>query len=352
MTTATFAELENVIKKRIVETLPIACSIACTAASSVVDKWTASPKDGNDPGLYYATFKAVIRRDGTYANARQTYNFASDLLKPLREKLHRDWKSVFGQRLKTRFNDAAGQFDAKVKKFSKCFEEILMERGASAVAKHFFEQQLFRFSSSVTRSVVIAGLIIDNESKEADRLFTTTIEEEMRPMYAILNKESGTGSFIRMKNYLRQHIEDNKTIIFQKAATSVQTKLGATLAAAAHTLRCELNELCASFCQDCIHIVSVKAREFQGLSEADQKIILAALLEANASFENLTKAQNESQVLDSAGQTTAGGFGKDSVTVGQIIQESEALGVKVETEVESQMDWEEQIDDESDFSDY
>lgn len=340
LSNVTFMNIENHVKKRVIDKLAVASSVAAENALSTVNKWIASPRDPVNPGLWYSTFKAVMRRDGTYANWRKSYNFANDLLEPLVDKIDSQWDLVFNVKINDHFKHAVEESEQKVEHFTKTFETLLTNKGASEKTKYTFAEQVLRFSKSVVGLLLKARRSIQKEQKEANRLFASRIETDMKPIYAILAEESGTGAYLRMKDQLRLHVESQGQSMFDQAVDSVRTELERMLVEIKGVFDHELEELCCSFQLDCVRIVSMNAKEFLRLDEAYQRTILTALGEAEVSFQAITKSLEEDDVTEPALQNAGNG---DSELVADVDDTTGGLEeLDVQDEWEGEMEWSEE----------
>lgn len=311
-----------------------------------VERWGKSPKDPVEPGLYYGTFKAVCRRDGTYTNPRRAYNFGEDLLKPLMQKVDVHWNSVFDTALRGRFTNALRDCAEKLEIFRGSFRNILETRCASEDTKAMFEDQSVRFVKSLHRSSKDAGKVIDTEQKEANRLFEECIEVAMKSAYRACAEECGTGAYARMKAEMRQHVQGNRKIMFLQAADRVRTELEAMLTKVETTIQEEVDELCSNFRQDCLNFISSNSREFTELEESCQKDILAALDEVDTDFCSLTTSKDIN--LD---PTLQQAFQPDE-EVAMAAQEMSRLETPLGMSEEQMMFFEEEMEPlEDDFSD-
>lgn len=288
----TCTSMQGVVKSRIFQVLPAASDAAQDRAMITVEKWGKSPKDPVEPGLYYSTFKAVCRRDGAYTNPRKAYNFGADLLDPFMQKIDAQWNSVFDAALKSRFIRAVKQCAEKLKTFVETFQSSLEAGCASENTKATFEEQQVRFAKSLGRTLKLAKKEIDKEQKEANRLFEECIEAAMKSVYRACTQESGAGCYARMKEIMRQHVEEHKDAMFMQAADRVRTELEAMLSERETTVVREVDELCDGFRQDCMNLVSSQSREFTKLADACQKDVLAAINQADVAVCSLTKSED------------------------------------------------------------
>ena len=78
---STLVDLKELLQDNIYEKYPRAVQAASSKATPTAQKWGA-PVNRSDTaagGLYWATYKAICRRDGVFANARGTYDFNGQL---------------------------------------------------------------------------------------------------------------------------------------------------------------------------------------------------------------------------------------------------------------------------------
>ena len=77
----TLIDLKELLQDNIYEKYSKAIRAASSKATPTAQRWGAPVNRGDTAagGLYWATYKAICRRDGVFANARGTYDFNAQL---------------------------------------------------------------------------------------------------------------------------------------------------------------------------------------------------------------------------------------------------------------------------------
>src|SRR5271154_2123870 len=106
------------LQDKVYDVYPAATQAAKTQANDTVHKWGMPVNRDNRAagGLYWATYKAVVRRDGCFTNAYGNNNFNEQLVEPVLRHLAGPWESVFARRMPGILNGLpmnAGQLIAK-----------------------------------------------------------------------------------------------------------------------------------------------------------------------------------------------------------------------------------------------
>lgn len=345
MFATTFSDIEECVKKQIFNNLAIASLAGSQNAMLTVNKWVASSRASVNPGIHFNTFQAIVRRNGVYSNQRKSYNFNRDLLEPFMGIVDSCWTPVFQKTLGLHFESSLEKVGQKVNYFTKIFETILINNGASEMAKQIFVDQVSRYHRSVIGILLTARGSIDTRQKDANRLFAFSVRTDMKPIYASLAQETGTGAYSRMKDRLRHHICYRGCSMFDQAASSVRKELEEMLVTIKVTFERELVKLFHGFQQDCIQIVSTTAEEFMTMNRADQDLILAALAQAEASFQTIKIPTTEDNVADPSLQSGGDEYPGSEADVNDAAVSSEEASVKDESDDES--NWMEEIETES-----
>lgn len=294
--------------------------------------------------MWYSTFKAVVRRDGAFANQTRTYNFGDDLLEPFMQTIDTKWASAFNTTIRNRFNSAIQQGREKIDMFSAQFGGILEARGASVRMKTIFETQVSRLVKSVTVALQNARKSVETGQKDANRLFAERIEVDMKPVYSVCAREQGKGCYARMKSAMLDHVKANKDTMFANAAESVQEELERMLSEAKTSLEKDFERLCSDFRRDCMYLISIGTRDFSMLDVKDQHAILRALTQADQGLENLGTSVTKQCTIESA--TASGAAAQvDIPTTGNTLTGMMNAGIGFDDIMEEEEEEEEDISD-------
>lgn len=299
------------INSQVLAALPLASSAASDAAVLTAMQWVASRK-AETPGLYYQTFKAVVRRSGALVLPKQTHNFNADLLQPFVRQMDTRWNQVFNERIEKDFQKALKDGSSALDKFVEPFSDRLShgQDSASSTVRQMFDEQMNVFTNSLGMVLKAARKSIDNHQREANRLFEESVKTQMKTIYTTLEGVNGTGSYNRCKEKIQVYLDENKDVIFDKVSQRVRTKLQAMLEEVRGTLLTDLESICDSFQRDCRYLCQ-KSRDFSALPESGQKAITRVLEEADAADAEVQLATGDQDVNTSdslASQYDKAGF--------------------------------------------
>lgn len=181
----------------------------------------------NDGGLFWATYKATVRRQGVYAGASGARDFNQELAEPIYKQLASAWEKAFQRRLPQvlqAFTKAGGNL---LKSFHAAVEARCLEKGHGASRIGLLKNQLNVYQELFKDLATSMVEQINNEQREINRQFTPVIAQIMEHAYTVCTEERGTGSYKRMKAAMVEHVTANQETMFQQACDQVQTSLDA-----------------------------------------------------------------------------------------------------------------------------
>ena len=166
------------------QTIPLAVNSAVDTASG----WGAHRSQG---GLYWATYKATVRRDGVFSGASGSRDFNAELFDPILRNLATGWERAFQRRLPATLR----AFTTKTKKLLEGFHQAALQRAqdrhTNVAGVSMLANQIAAHSRALADLPTTLQATITDLQREASRQFTPVICEAMRNAYATCTNLSG-----------------------------------------------------------------------------------------------------------------------------------------------------------------
>ncbi|KAI0417897.1 hypothetical protein F5X98DRAFT_363421 [Xylaria grammica] len=212
------ASIEDHVFKSIKESMPSAIEAAPDTAYS----WGAPRALG---GLYWATYKATVRRQGVYSGASGPRDFNQELFEPISRRLATSWERAFQRRVPAILNDFAKRVTEKLEQFHQTAKARAEQRRINVTGLITLSSQIQAHTRTVESLPGEVYTIITEAQREANRQFTPAICDAMTDAYTICTNEYGTGSYARMKSAMTDHVDDVRHSMFTEATAVVKQHL-------------------------------------------------------------------------------------------------------------------------------
>ncbi|KAL5121484.1 hypothetical protein ACEQ8H_000556 [Pleosporales sp. CAS-2024a] len=217
----------NVMKKemndQIFDRYPALITEAIQAAPETASKWGAHKSDG---GLYWGTYKAIVRRDGRYHSATAGHrDFNAELVDPIVKKLATGWERAFQQKLPNAFDKFTKDSGKLLHKFHENIEQRARSNGVGLANLAALKTQIVTYEQMFRDLNQILITKMTELQREANRDFTPTIANIMHAAYERCADEHGTGSFKRMKDHMSAYIDQYRQTMFNDATYTVKRHL-------------------------------------------------------------------------------------------------------------------------------
>ena len=142
-------------------------------------------------GYYWATYKAICRRDGAYTNSNGLHDFNSQLTEPLLKHLGGGWERAFQRRLPNILRDYVGKATRILREFHRVIEDEARRQGVGLAGMSMLAQQLGNYSQSFKNVADQMVAAITEMQRTASREFTPVVREHMLPAYEVCTNERG-----------------------------------------------------------------------------------------------------------------------------------------------------------------
>ena len=218
-------EMNQALAENIFENYGHVIQLAIGEAVPEVQRWHAPVDRDNRPagGYYWATYKAIVRREGVFANAHGPHDFDAKLTEPIIKHLAGHWERVFAQRLPRGLQNFSRQSKSLLSSVHGEIEARSMKQGAGIAGIAMLRQQLRNYEAIFQTLAGQMGELINAMQREANREFTPVIARNLSSAYDYCSQESGTfpnlhvdssadktlgsGCFNRMKHHMANHVD-------------------------------------------------------------------------------------------------------------------------------------------------
>lgn len=143
-------------------------------------------------GLFWATYKAVCRRNGIFSNGQGLHDWNQALSDPMLSYLASGWERTFTRRFPAVLSGLATNAGNLFRAFHGDIDSRARKVGASIAGLHMLQQQLMVYQDIFKDLAATTRELINKEQKEINREFTPVIERAMGDAYEICTNERGT----------------------------------------------------------------------------------------------------------------------------------------------------------------
>ncbi|RMY61700.1 hypothetical protein D0863_11201 [Hortaea werneckii] len=218
----TIEDAEATLREQVFDKFAPAVDSAEANALSTADGWGAHRNDG---GLHFMTYRATVRRSGVYQGAAGLRDFNQELIQPVYKQLASAWEKAFQRRLPHILQSFTKTGSAMLKKFHAAVADRCRQQGQSIARIGMLKTQLGAYDAIVKDMANNMIRQINDGQRDINREFTPVICQAMSPAYDVTAAESGPGCYMRMKNAMHHHVDDNKRVMFDNATKQVQKSI-------------------------------------------------------------------------------------------------------------------------------
>lgn len=213
------AELQD----HVYDKFPTAITSSKNEADDIQARWGAPVNRENraQGGLYWATYKATVRRDGVFS----ANDFNHDLTEPILKHVTPGWEKVFSRRLPQTLSGFAGEIIQILTTFHNDVEKRAIRNNLSVAPFQMLKSQLSTFKEVAQDAANSAKDFIITQQKDINRSFVPKITEAMVPVYINTTTEVGPGQYKRMKAQMEAHVRTAKLTMFHASLEYVQDLL-------------------------------------------------------------------------------------------------------------------------------
>jgi hypothetical protein len=184
----TVDDARDALREQLIDYFADASNTAATSAVPTATGWGA-PRDNG--GLFWATYKATVRRHGVFQGASGSRNFNVELTDPLYRELGTPWEKTFQRRLPAVFQGFAQRTSVILKEYHLGIEENCKAQN-SGVSRIDRLRDNIPVYESAFRNLANSMIININEAqREVNREFTPSIASAMAKAYDFCSVENG-----------------------------------------------------------------------------------------------------------------------------------------------------------------
>ena len=215
----------------------------------------------------------MVRRDGVYTNAQGLHHFNEQLTEPIIRHIATAWEKTFVRRIPGVLSTLVTTVDKTVHTFHDEIEKRAIRNGGSMARFMMLKHNLGGYRAVVQDVTNKTKLEIGNKQKDINREFVPSITNAMVPAYHWCTEERGTGSFKRMKNYMTQHINENKQQMFGSSTETVQGKITTILKEVFEQLDLSIDDIFTSMKRDYLqHVTGINSASEERLPREQRKM--------------------------------------------------------------------------------
>ncbi|KAI4715999.1 hypothetical protein E4T48_07804 [Aureobasidium sp. EXF-10727] len=214
----TLTEIKETVAENIFDNFGTASDAAADAALPTSQGWGAHRSQG---GLYWATYKAVVRRQGVFTGSGGLSDFNAQLTEPVYKHLANGWEKAFQRRLPHVLKACAKDFSNDLHAFHKAIEVHSFSHGGNP-RLGLLSQQLTNYEAVFNDLGSKMIELINGRQRDINREFTPNVCNAMLVVYNVCTAETGPGQYNRMKSHMTNHVTAQKDSMFQRATQVVR----------------------------------------------------------------------------------------------------------------------------------
>ncbi|KAI6827790.1 hypothetical protein KC340_g9470 [Hortaea werneckii] len=218
----TIEDAEATLREQVFDKFAPAVDSAEANALGIADGWGAHRNDG---GLHFMTYRATVRRSGVYQGAAGLRDFNQELIQPVYKQLASAWEKAFQRRLPHILQSFTKAGSAMLKKFHTAVADRCRQQGQSIARIGMLKTQLGAYDAIIKDMANNMIRQINDGQRDINREFTPVISKAMSPAYDVTSAESGPGCYMRMKNAMHHHVDNNRRVMFNNATKQVQKSI-------------------------------------------------------------------------------------------------------------------------------
>jgi hypothetical protein len=294
----------DALSEQLIDYFTDAANTAATSAVSTAIGWGAPRNLG---GLFWATYKATVRRQGVFQGASGSRNFNVELTDPLYRELGTPWEKTFQRRLPSVFQGLPQRASVILKEFHLGIEENCRAQNPGLSRIDRLRDNISVYENAF-RNLANSMIININEAqREVNREFTPSIASAMAKAYnfcsvenggyflslwrvllaLLLTKDAGRGSYARMKEHMNAHVSENHMTMFENATAEVRDKLRIMCDQVRKTMSGRVERMFQEISRDYMTIVGSESGRDRGMGKSEKlarKMVDGAITRSELAF--------------------------------------------------------------------
>ncbi|KAJ4348698.1 uncharacterized protein N0V89_010076 [Didymosphaeria variabile] len=297
------AQLQEQIFERMNELI----SDAIQSAPTIANSWGYRDQGG----LYWATYKATVRRGGVYHSPKSGHrDFKAELLDPIIRKLATGWERAFRQRLPRAFEAYTKKAGSILHTFHKLVEDRAHENGVGLANLAMLKGSIYTYEHMFQDLNAQLKIRMTESQRDASRHLVPVIANVMMTVYDICTNESGSGSFHRMKEHMVAFVQQNSPNMFPAATRTVEMALLSMCNGLKEEMANKADEIYCAMRDDYMRVLGgVQVAQMISTPERSLKAeIMAQLKQIDVQFERIANGNlTEDDPVEDPGDDTGPG---------------------------------------------
>lgn len=184
------------------------------------------------PGLFYATYNAVVRRSGVYTSScAGEVDFNQELCDPMEKQFSTDWQSVLDSTIRRMLNEIE-------RDVLELCADVSQRLACNFRASGLDGARLTSIVNTANRSAISALKVLFQQTaavavdaqRELSRTLLPAVQNQMEPTYqAVLHVEGGSGKFMRMKDAMAGNAQCVVNRVFDDAMKNLLAGIQAVI---------------------------------------------------------------------------------------------------------------------------
>ncbi|KAI3544138.1 hypothetical protein CABS03_04943 [Colletotrichum abscissum] len=245
-------DCKSVVKVKVLKKTGKGAVKASDKAVTTAEGWGAKHDAG---GLRYGTCKATCRRYGVFKGAAGARDFNEDLLKPMKNYTAQEWDSAFNGRLPEKIATLAASSKQLINSFHERMKDRRFLVENNDLVNGFLVVILAAQKEKLAHIANEHQKLVKTAQKDANRLFGPVVQRAMNEAYQGCVDLRGTGSFLLMKDLMKEHVESQKSTMFKTAAGDVEKAANTMLSTLEKTIPDDTNGVVNAMQEDYIGLI-------------------------------------------------------------------------------------------------
>nr|XP_034336655.1 uncharacterized protein LOC105330416 isoform X4 [Crassostrea gigas] len=223
------ADIEGAISNQIKPKLGEGITAATARANEQTAKWSAPVDKENKQagGLHWCTYRATVRRQGVYSSP--TYgqvNFNEDLTAPMYNSISIVWDKVFSGILWGYFERFKVTVLMVLRQFVANLCQELQTHGVQSSSTQRVQLYLLDTANQkLTETVAQLKEYVTERQRDASRVLTPVIQENLTRVYDYCAVQSGGGTYARIKQAMAEGVDKGRLYMFDDASRRLLQEL-------------------------------------------------------------------------------------------------------------------------------
>ncbi|CZR50756.1 uncharacterized protein PAC_00630 [Phialocephala subalpina] len=250
--------MNDALAEHIFENYEQLIELAVQQANKTVARWNSPINRENRPvgGYFWATYKAITRREGMFTNAQGLHDFNAELIEPMIKHLAGHWERAFIQKLPRVLTTFTKESKDLLTAFHREIEQRSMKTGTGAAGLMLLGQQLTTYNQIFTNLTEEMKAVITELQRDANREFTPVIARNLSSAYEYCADEKGGGQYARMRAHMANHVDTTRNNMFAESCAEVKERLLLMCQTVEQTMAARADEVFLCMQRDYMEVIS------------------------------------------------------------------------------------------------